>query len=77
MLSLSSPSAREVLGAGEPEVVNVRRNLAGVWLTVAVSILESDVGESMDHHLPDRLTTRGIDGPGLLDDIRVGGLPGL
>jgi hypothetical protein len=63
--------------AGEPEVVNVRRNLAGVRLAVAVSIPEGDVGERMDHHLPDRLAVRGVDGPGLLDGNRVGGLPGL
>jgi len=61
--------------AGEPEVVDARRDLTRVRLAIAVGVAEGDVGEGMDHHLLDRLTVRGIDGPGLLDDIRVGGLP--
>ncbi len=63
------------LVAGEPEVVDARRDLAGVRLPIAVGIAERDVGERMDHHLPDRLAVRGVDGPGLLDGNRVGGLP--
>jgi hypothetical protein len=68
-------SARAALVAGEPEVVDARRDLAGVRLPIAVGIAERDVGARMDHHLPDRLAVRGVDGPGRLDGNRVGGLP--
>ena len=68
-------SARAALVAGEPEVVDARRDLTGVRLPIAVGIAERDVGARMDHHLPDRLAVRGVDGPGRLDGNRVGGLP--
>ncbi len=65
------------LVAGEPEVVDARHDLAGVGLTIAVGVAERDVGERMNHHLPDRLVVRSEDGPGLLDGTRVGGLSRL
>jgi hypothetical protein len=70
-------STRTALVAGETEVIDARRDLARVRLTIAVGIAERDVGERMDHHLPDRLAVRGVDSPGLLDSNRVGGLPEL